>query len=475
MKIVRCLRLPDDLDALLMDFVRGSEERLRQSIKTAPKAGQSADELAETLNLNWSAFASKHFPKEVQAKEIPSLFINAPKSTKKESGKMVYAFRHPSKVDEFQKYQAEMQAQWRAFFNKQGVQVDEEAFYRLSGMSGLKPMLGDLSATSAPEQALLSVVEEITNRVGKALSGMEMSALPKFSSDPATDMLLSKYVAEIYGNFASYLTKKYGDGRAGIDAIVSLLNQARGEYLSRTLSHLTGIQPFRQPIANPSQITVAEVKEFLATQKGLRKSEIDALAQRLSEYFGEADGMSSPDVAFLQVYLLDVINAPPNSMKGIGQVDELTHIRSAVYRAWRMPQSIPNRTEKARAIVEDLFNKRIPEDTPEPLRKWLKQHGWEEAKPSAPKVESAVKTVEEPKPARAKSEPEPQPEPAPASAPTAVEEALPAVEQTPAPTARIETFPSADDWTPQRANSAMIDLEKTVSSVPTIRATAIVK
>jgi hypothetical protein len=405
MKIVRCLRLPDDLEALLMDFVQGSEERLRQSIKTAPKAGQSADELAETLNLNWSAFASKHFPKEVQAKEIPSLFINAPKSTKKESGKMVYAFRHPSKVDEFQKYQAEMQAQWRAFFTKQGVQVDEEAFFRLTGMSGLKPMLGDLSATSAPEQALLSVVEEITNRVGNALSGMEMSALPKFSSDPATDMLLSKYVAEIYGNFASYLTKKYSDGRAGIDAIVSLLNQARGEYLSRTLSHLTGIQPFRQPIANPSQITVAEVKDFLATQKGLPKSEIDALAQRLSEYFGEADGMSSPDVAFLQVYLLDVINTSPNSMKGIGQADELTHIRSAVYRAWRMPQSIPNRTEKARAIIEDLFNKRIPEDTPEPLRKWLKQHGWAEAKPSAPRVESRA---EPSAPAK------PQPEPAPA-------------------------------------------------------------
>jgi uncharacterized protein YdcH (DUF465 family) len=56
-------------------------------------------------------------------------------------------------------------------------------------------------------------------------------------------------------------------------------------------------------------------------------------------------------------------------------------------------------------------------------------------------------------------------EPAPATAPTAVERT----------TARIETFPSADDWTPQRANSAMIDLEKTVSSVPTNRATAIVK
>jgi len=473
MKIVRCLRLPDELDAILMDFVRNSEGRLQQTIKTAPKAGQSADELAETLNLNWSAFASKQFPKEVQAKEMPSLFINAPKTTQKPNGKVVYAFRHPTKVDEFQKYQAEMQAQWRAFFNKQGVQIDEEAFYRLSGMSGLKPMLGDLSATSAPEQALLSVVDEITARVANAPSGMAMSALPKFSSDPATDMLLSKYVAEIYGNFTSYLRGRYSDaGIEGIDAIISLLSQARGEYLSRTMTHLTGIQSVRQPIANPSQITVAEVKSFLETQKGLPRSEVEALAQRLSEYFGEADGLSSPDVAFLQVYLLDVINTAPNSMKGIGQADDLNHIRSSVYRAWRIPQSVPNRRKKVSAIIEDLFNKRIPEDTPEPLRRWLQQHGWTDAKPSAPKVESKA---EPSAPAKPQPEPAPPPEPTPASAPTAFEEAVPAVEQTPAPTARIETFPSFDDWTPQRANGAMIELEKTVSSVPTNRATAVLK
>lgn len=260
MKIVRCLRLPAELDALLMDFVRQSEQRLQQSIKTAPKAGQSADELAETLSLNWSAFASKQFPKEVQAKEIPSLFINAPKSTKKESGTIVYAFRHPAKVDDFRKYQAETQAQWRAFFNKRGVEVDEDAFFRLSGMEGLKPSAGTLTATSAPEQALLSVVEEITARVGNAPKGAEMSALPVFSTDPATDMLLSKYVAEIYGNFASYLSKKYGDaGIEGIEGVISLLEQARGEYLSRTLTHLTGIQPTRTQIANPTQITVAQV------------------------------------------------------------------------------------------------------------------------------------------------------------------------------------------------------------------------
>ena len=477
MKIVPCLRLPDELDALLVAFANKSEERLRESLKTAPKAGQSADELAETLNFNWSAFASRQFPKEVQAKEIPSLFINAPKSTRKESGTVVYSLRHPAKVEEFRKYQAEVAGQWRAFFNKQGVEVDEEAFFRLSGIEGLKPSAGTLTASSAPEQALLSVVEEINKRVANAPKGMAMSALPTFSTDPAIDMLLSKYVAEIYGNFASYLQKRYGDaGIEGIDAIISLLNQARAEYLNRTLTHLTGIQPRRQPIANPSQITVAEVKEFLGTQRGLPRSEVEALAQELSKYFGEERGLSSPDVSFLQVYLLDAINSAPNSMRGIGQAENLTHIRSAVYRAWRIPNSDPNRKQKVSAIIEDLFNKRIPADTPEPLRRWLQQHGWAEAKPSAPKVESAVKTVpEEPKPARAKPEPEPQPEPAPASAPTAVEEALPAVEQTPAPTARIETFPSFDDWTPQRANSAMMDLEKMVSSVPTNRATAIVK
>ncbi len=191
MKIVRCLRLPDELDALLMDFVRQSEQRLHQSIRATPKAGQSADELAEVLNLNWSAFASKQFPKEVQAKEIPSLFINAPNTTVKPSGTKVYAFRHPAKVDEFQKYQAEMHAHWRAFFNKRGVEVDEDAFFRLSGMEGLKPTAGTLTATSAPEQALLSVVQEINEQIASALKGAEMSALPTFSADPATDMLLT--------------------------------------------------------------------------------------------------------------------------------------------------------------------------------------------------------------------------------------------------------------------------------------------
>jgi hypothetical protein len=434
MTIVPCLRLSDELDALLMDFVRRSEDRLRQSIQTVPKAGQSADELAEVLNLNWSAFASKQFPKEVQAKEIPSLFINAPKSTKKESGTVVYALRHPAKVDEFQKYQAEMQAQWRTFFNKQGAEVDEDAFFCLSGMEGLKPSAGTLTATSAPEQALLSVVEEITERTKNAPKGAEMSALPNFSTDPAVDMLLSKYVAEIYGNFASYLSKKYGDaGIEGIDAIISLLEQARGEYLSRTLSHLTGFQSAQPRIVNPSQITVAQVKDFLSGQGSLPRSEIEALAGRLSEHFGEARGLSSPDVSFLQVYLSDVIASPPNAMRGIGRAEGLNHIRFAIHRAYRIGRSTPNYKEKVSAIMEDLFNKRIPADTPEPLRRWLQQHGWAEAKPSAPKVESAV---EEAVPtARAVEEPTPAPEPA--------------------PVLRAEDFPSVEQWTPQRANSAI--------------------
>jgi hypothetical protein len=470
MKIVPCLRLPDELDALLVAFANKSEERLRESLKAVPKAGQSADELAETLNFNWSAFASRQFPKEVQAKEIPSLFINAPKSTKKESGKVVYSLRHPAKVDEFRKYQAEVAGQWRAFFNKQGVEVDEEAFFRLSGMEGLKPSAGTLTASSAPEQALLSVVEEINKRVENAPKGMAMSALPTFSTDPAIDMLLSKYVAEIYGNFASYLQKRYGDaGIDGIDAIISLFNQARAEYLNRTLTHLTGIQPRRQPIANPSQITVAEVREFLGTQRGLPRSEVEALARELSKYFGEEQGLSSPDVSFLQVYLLDAINSAPNSMRGIGEAEGLNHIRSSVYRAWRIPNSDPNRKQKVNAIIEDLFNKRIPSDTPEPLRRWLQQHGWAEAKPSAPKVESTVEA--QAKPAVPKPEPEPVSAPAPA---TAMDETARAIEQT-EQAVRIQEFPTAERWEPQRANSAMIELEKAVSSVPTNRATAIVK
>jgi len=474
MKIVRCLRLPDELDAILMDFVRNSDDRLRQSIETAPKAGQSAEKLAETLSLNWSAFASKQFPKEVQAKEMPSLFINAPKTTKKPSGTTVYAFRHPAKVDEFQKYQAEMQGQWRAFFNKQGVEVDEEAFYRLTGIVGLKQMSGTLAATSAPEQALLSVVEEISGRIANAPKGAQMTALPTFSTDPATDMLLSKYVAETYGNFASYLRGRYGDESiAGVDAIISLLEQARGEYLNRTLTHLTGIQPNRTQIANPTQITVAQVRDFLAGQASLPRSETEALAKRLSEYFGEADGLSSPDVSLLQVHLLDVISSPPNAMKGIGEAEGVNHIRSAVYRAWRIPYSAPNRKEKVSAIVEDLFNKRIPTDTPEPLRRWLQQHGWAEAKPSAPKVESAVE------------KPKPKPEPAvaeqakPTPAPAAMDEMAQAVEQTkqaePTPPTRVEGFPFAERWEPQRANRAMIELEQALSSVPSNRATAVIK
>jgi hypothetical protein len=163
MKKMPCLRLPADLDAVLMEFVSESEERLRRSIETAPKAGQSEERLAEILNFNWSAFASNQFPKEVQAGEIPSLFINAPKSTKKPNNTFVYSFRHPSKVDEFEKYQAQVREQWRAFFRKQGAEVDEDAFFRLSGITGLKQMLGTLVASSAPEQALLSVVEEISN------------------------------------------------------------------------------------------------------------------------------------------------------------------------------------------------------------------------------------------------------------------------------------------------------------------------
>ncbi len=477
MKIVRCLRLPDELDAILMDFVRKSDERLRQSIETAPKAGQSADKLAETLNLNWSAFASRQFPKEMQAKEIPSLFINAPKTTKKPSGTTVYAFRHPTKVDEFQKYQAETQAQWRTFFNKQGVEVDEEAFYRLSGIVGLKQMSGTLAATSAPEQALLSVVEEISERIAKAPKGAEMSALPRFSTDPATDALLSKYVAETYGNFVSYLRGRYGDdGIAGVDAIISLLENARGEYLNRTLTHLTGIQPSRQVVANPTQITVAQVKDFLEGKAGLPRSETEALAKRLSEYFGEADGLSSPDVSLLQVQLLDVISSPPNSMKGIGEAEGLNHIRSAVYRAWRIPHSDPNRKQKVSAIVEDLFNKRIPSDTPEPLRRWLQQHGWAETKPSAPKVEEATAP-----PARAVKAEEPKPttpEPAPTPA-TAMDEVAQAVEQAgrtePMAPIQVEGLPLLERWEPQRANRAMIELEQVLSNVAPNRATAVLK
>jgi hypothetical protein len=327
-----------------------------------------------------------------------------------------------------------MQAQWRAFFIKQGVEVDEDAFFRLSGMEGLKPSVGTLTATSAPEQALLSVVEEITERIKNAPKGAEMSALPNFSTDLSIDMLLSKYVAEIYGNFASYLTKKYGDeGIEGINAIISLLENARSEYLNRTLSHLTGIQPRQQLVANPTQITVAQVKDFLATQRGLPRSEAEALARELSKYFGEAQEMSSPDVSFLQVYLLDVISSPPNAMQGIGKVEGLNHIRSAVYRAWRLPHSLSKdaRKEKVSAIIEDLFNKRIPADTPEPLRRWLQQHGWAESKGSAPKVESAV---EEPKPKPA-PKPEPQPEPAPAP--------VPEPERT---TRTLVPFPSVAEW-----------------------------
>jgi hypothetical protein len=115
----------------------------------------------------------------------------------------------------------------------------------------------------------------------------------------------------------------------------------------------------------------------LAKGKGLPRSETEALAKRLSEYFGEEQGLSSPDVSFLQVYLLDVIPSPPNAMRGIGQREELRHIRSAIYRAWRIP-SLPEqvRKQKVSAIMEDLFNKRIPPDTPEPLRRWLEKHGW---------------------------------------------------------------------------------------------------
>jgi len=473
MTIVPCLRLPDELETLLMDFVQRSDERLRQSIRTALKAGLSDDELAEVLNLNWSAFASKQFPKEVQAKEIPSLFINAPKSTKKESGTVVYSFRHPSKVDEFQRYQAETREQWRAFFRKQGVEVDEDAFYRLSGMEGLKPSAGTLSASSAPEQALLSVVEEITARTATAPRGAEMSALPVFSADPATDMLLSKYVAEIYGNFASYLSKKYGDeGIEGIEAIISLLNNARAEYLNRTLAHLTGLQPSQPRIVNPTQITVAQVKEFLATQKGLQRGEIEALAKRLSEYFGEQQGLSSPEVSFLQVYLLDVINTSPNAMRGIGKAENLNHIRASVYRAWRFPQSLSKeaRKEKVSAIIEDLFNKRIPEDTPEPLRRWLQQHGWTDAKPSAPKVKSAVEeAVPTPTPAK-QVEPEPAKPTEPTEPPAPSAEA---VEQVRATAERAEPFPSFGDWSPLRANSATAGLEKVLSEVAPNRATAV--
>jgi hypothetical protein len=476
MKIVRCFRLPDELDALLVDFVGRSEERLQESIKTAPKEGQSADKLAETLSLNWSAFASKQFPKEVQAKEIPSLFINAPKTTKKPSGTTVYAFRHPAKVDEFQKYQAEMQAQWRAFFNKQGAEVDENAFFRLSGMVGLKQMSGTLSATSAPEQALLSVVEEISGRIAKAPKGAEMTALPTFSTDPAVDMLLSKYVAETYGNFASYLRGRYGDdGKESVNAIISLLEQARGEYLSRTLTHLTGVQPVRQTVANPTQITVAQVRDFLAGQASLPRSETEALAKRLSEHFGEADGLSSPDVSLLQVHLLDVISSPPNSMRGIGEAEGLNHIRSSVYRAWQIPHSDPNRRQKVSAIIEDLFNKHIPSDTPEPLRRWLQQHGWAEAKPSAPKTESAV---EKPKPTP-KPEPQPEPAPTPSPAPTAMDEVAQAVEQAkqiePTPAVRAEGYPLLEKWEPQRANRAVIELEQVLSEVAPNRATAVLK
>ena len=472
MTIVPCLRLPDDLETLLMDFVQRSDERFRQSIRTVPKAGQTDDELAQVLNLNWSAFASKRFPKEAQAKEIPSLFINAPKSTRKESGTVVYSFRHPSKVDDFQRYQAETREQWRAFFQKQGVEVDEDAFYRLSGMEGLKPSAGTLTATSAPEQALLSVVEEITARVGNAPTGAEMSALPVFSADPATDMLLSKYVAEIYGNFASYLTKKYGDeGIAGVDAIVSLLNDARAEYLNRTLAHLTGLQSAQPRVVNPTQITVAQVKDFLTGQGSLPRSEIEALAKQLSEHFGEARGLSSPDVSLLQVYLLDVVSSPPNAMRGIGKAEELRHIRSAIYRAWRFPHSLPKdvRKEKVSGIMEDLFNKRIPSDTPEPLRRWLQQHGWQEVKAqTAPKVESAV---EEPKPATAPQAepPAPAPKPAkPAEEPTPEPPApsAEAVEQVRATAVRAEAFPSFNDWSPLRANSAMMALEKVLLQAP---------
>ncbi len=469
MKIVRCLRLPDELEAVLMDFVRQSEERLQQSIKTAPRAGQSADQLAETLNLNWSAFASKYFPKEVQAKEIPSLFINAPKTTKKPSGTTVYAFRHPTKVDEFRQYQSEVKEQWRAFFNKQGVEVDEDAFFRLSGMEGLKPMVGTLSATSAPEQALLSVVEEITKQVANAPKGAEMSALPRFSTDPAIDALLSKYVAEIYGNFASYLRGRYGDSLEEINAIISLLERARGEYLSRTLTHLTGIQPSRPQIVNPTQITVAQVKDFLQGKERLPRSEVEALAKRLSEYFGEAEGLSSPDVSLLQVYLLDVINSPPNAMRGIGQAEGLNHIRASVYRAWRIPHSLPDevRKQKVSAIIEDLFNKRIPPDTPEPLRRWLQKHGWTEAKETAPKVESAVEEAvptPTPKPAT--------PEPATSEPVSAVDEAVEQVRQAePTP----QEYPLPEQWEPQRANRAMIELDQLLSKAPSNRATSVLK
>jgi hypothetical protein len=501
MTIKPCLRLPDDLETLLMEFARQSDERLRQSIRTAPKAGLTDDELAEVLNFNWSAFASKQFPKEVQAKEIPSLFINAPKSTKKESGKVVYSLRHPAKVDEFRKYQAEVAGQWRAFFNKQGVEVDEEAFFRLSGMEGLKPSAGTLTASSAPEQALLSVVEEIIARVGDAPKGAQMSALPVFSADPATDMLLSKYVAEIYGNFASYLSKKYGDeGIAEIDAIISLLEQARAEYLSRTLAHLTGLQTAQPRIVNPTQITVAQVKDFLTGQGSLPRSEIEALAKQLSKHFGEERGLSSPDVSLLQVYLLDVVSSLPNAMRGIGKAEGLNHIRFAIHRAWRIGRSVPNYKEKVSAIMEDLFNKRIPTDTPEPLRRWLQQHGWQEVKAqTAPMVESrAVEEAVEPAPA-----PQPEPTPEPAPAPTsAVDEATgqvaePALTapapQEPAPTVpeqarsagdrreqargavRAEPFPSFGDWTPLRANSATAELEKVLSQTAPNHATAVLK
>jgi hypothetical protein len=432
MKIRACLRLPEQLDAILIDFVSKSEERLRQSMKQVPKAGQSEEELAKTLNFNWSAFASKRFPKEVQAGEIPSLFINAPKTTKKPSGTTVYSFRHPSKVEEFERYQTEVREQWRAFFRKQGGEVDEDAFFRLSGITGLKQMAGTLTASSAPEQALLSVVEEISGRIEKAPRGAEMSALPVFSPDPAIDMLLSKYVAEIYGNFASYLRGRYGEeGIAGIDAIISLLDSARAEYLNRTLSHLTGIQSKPQVIANPTQITVAQVRDFLAGKERLPRSEAEALAKRLSEHFGEEQGLSSPDVSFLQVYLLDVIPSSPNAMRGIGQAEGLQHIRASIYRAWRISHSDPARREKVSRIMEDLFNKRIPSDTPEPLRRWLQQHGWQEVKPqAAPKAaEEAVEAVEEAAPA-------------PSATP-----ATPATEEPAAPAIRtLPSFPSVEAW-----------------------------